>query len=231
MNRARLADALNYAHQNGVIHRDVKPDNILLRNDGSPMLLDFNVGFGRETGVGPGEDFGGSLSYMSPEQRYAFKHSRDPTEVTEASDVYSLALVLYELLSGRLPRENATVVEEATQASDAATTDHSNSAESHVGRTYPKDCLPELKSVIEQCLEIEPTDRPTTAELSRRFAILSTPALRELLVPRKHHWISRVAAWPMSSTTLAAVLPNLIIARLNVLYNRSHYPPFEVSRL
>ena len=227
---ARLADALDYAHQNGVIHRDIKPDNILLRANGSPMLLDLNVGFGRETGVRPGDDFGGSLPYMSPEQRYAFKYSKKSTDVSEASDVYSLAVVIYELLTGHLPNENRTVIAGATVTLNATAHDEADTADLNTTRAYPYDCAEELKSVIEGSLSIEPSERPTTAELARRLAILSTPPLRKLLVPPKNHWTNRLATWPVLGTALAAFVPNLIIAGLNVLYNRLPMNEIKVSQ-
>jgi serine/threonine protein kinase len=92
-----VADALEVAHRIPLIHRDVKPQNILLTNDGHPYLADFGVAYGthsnRLTQTG---GFLGSLHYASPEQL------RGET-VTTASDVYSLAAVMFECLTGRSP--------------------------------------------------------------------------------------------------------------------------------
>jgi serine/threonine-protein kinase len=100
-----VADALDYAHRHGVIHRDIKPENILL-HDGRPMVADFGIALavsaaagGRMTETGLSL---GTPHYMSPEQATAEK------EITGRSDVYSLASVLYEMLSGQPPHVGGT---------------------------------------------------------------------------------------------------------------------------
>jgi len=95
-----VADALDYAHRNGVIHRDIKPENILL-HDGRPMVMDFGIALavsaaagGRMTETGMSL---GTPHYMSPEQATADR------DITGRSDIYSLASVLYEMLTGEPP--------------------------------------------------------------------------------------------------------------------------------
>ncbi|MHB1095944.1 MAG: protein kinase domain-containing protein [Gemmatimonadaceae bacterium] len=101
----QVADALDYAHRHGVIHRDIKPENILL-HDGRPMVADFGIALalsaaagGRMTETGLSL---GTPHYMSPEQATAEK------EITGRADVYSLASVLYEMLTGNPPHTGAT---------------------------------------------------------------------------------------------------------------------------
>ena len=100
---ARVCDAVQYAHQQGVIHRDLKPANILVDETGQPKTLDFGVARLTES-ENPGTlktDVGvvvGTLQYMSPEQV-----AGDPIEIDTRSDIYALGVILYELLAEQLP--------------------------------------------------------------------------------------------------------------------------------
>src|SRR5262249_14416532 len=94
---ACLADGLAHAHERGILHRDVKPANVLLTDDGTPMLLDFNLGQDVKSG---GEAFiGGTLPYAAPEQLRAFQTNAGGVDAR--ADVYSLGVLLHELLTGR----------------------------------------------------------------------------------------------------------------------------------
>ncbi|CAG0952030.1 eukaryotic-like serine/threonine-protein kinase [Phycisphaerales bacterium] len=102
----RVCEAVHHGHQRGVIHRDLKPQNILVLPDGTPKLIDFGVAFATDadmsrvsvsTGVGA---LVGTFAYMSPEQCEG-----DPAGVDTRSDVYALGVVLYELLAGERPHD------------------------------------------------------------------------------------------------------------------------------
>src|SRR4051812_34460558 len=108
---AKVADAVHYAHQKAIIHRDLKPANILVDDTGQPKILDFGVARatdGDVKSVTVQTDVGqiiGTLPYMSPEQA-----GGDPAQLDTRSDVYSLGVIGYELLAGRLPHELKTLM-------------------------------------------------------------------------------------------------------------------------
>jgi eukaryotic-like serine/threonine-protein kinase len=103
---ARIADAVHHAHQRGVIHRDLKPGNVLVDELGQPKILDFGVA--RSTGSDVQvttlhTDVGqliGTLPYMSPEQV-----AGDPSQIDTRSDVYALGVITYQLLTGHMPHD------------------------------------------------------------------------------------------------------------------------------
>ncbi len=106
---SQVGMALDYAHQRGIVHRDVKPDNIMIINKGRVCLADFGLSrlLGVDTLSGPGSVLG-SPSYMSPEQTRGL-------DLDHRSDLYSFGLVLYQCLLGRLPYRPGNIVEIMSQ--------------------------------------------------------------------------------------------------------------------
>ena len=102
----KVCDAVHHAHQKGVIHRDLKPGNILVDENGQPKVLDFGVARATDADIRTATlqtDVGqlvGTLAYMSPEQMGA-----DSGRLDTRSDVYSLGVICYELLTGRVPHD------------------------------------------------------------------------------------------------------------------------------
>jgi tetratricopeptide (TPR) repeat protein len=114
---AKVCDAVHHGHQKGIVHRDLKPSNILVGPNGNPRIIDFGVARATDSDMAltmQQTDVGqlvGTLQYMSPEQCLA-----DPHDIDTRSDLYSLGIVLYELVCGQLPyRIDKTPIFEATR--------------------------------------------------------------------------------------------------------------------
>jgi eukaryotic-like serine/threonine-protein kinase len=153
--------ALAAAHAAGLVHRDVKPQNLILRRDGVLKLGDFGIAFGLEgTRLTVAGTVLGTASYLAPEQARG-------EEVTAAADVYGLGAVLYELLTGRPPRTPVTLAELA--ATEAI--------------PVPQDAPPKLARIVMRCLAAAADDRPASAgELARELAV-TIPEVHTLPLP------------------------------------------------
>ncbi|MEP6834229.1 MAG: protein kinase [Gemmatimonas sp.] len=149
----QVADALAYAHSSGVVHRDIKPDNVLIDAEtGRATVTDFGIARALEggsrltlTGIAVG-----TPAFMSPEQ------ATGEREIDGRSDVYSLGIMGYLMLAGRLPFE--------ATSTPAMLVKHV-SERPHPLREYRPDAPPALVAVIERCLAKSPDDRWTAAGL------------------------------------------------------------------
>ena len=137
-----IADALDHAHRRGVIHRDVKPTNVLVDGDGSPYLADFGIAHLLDAGRVTTE-FVGTPAYTAPEQVRG-------EQLTGACDQYALGCVLFECLTGRLPFPDPTVVG-LMQAHLAQPPPPASSFVPALG--------PEIDTVLARALAKQPTDR------------------------------------------------------------------------
>ena len=150
---AVLADALDYAHAQGIVHRDVKPGNILLTAAGEPVLSDFGLAL-HDAALGSGSHFVGTPAYMSPEQARYEGH-----RVDGRSDIYSLGTVLYELLTGSRP----------FQARDREELlDYVRNVEARPPRQIDRTLPRELERICLKSLAKRAADRyPTAGDMAR----------------------------------------------------------------
>jgi len=141
-----VCGAVHYAHQHLVVHRDIKPTNILVTSDGAPKLLDFGIAKILTQDVAPKDATVTGVWAMTPE--YASPEQLQGKPITTATDVYSLGLVLYELLagqrahrfSGRMPHEIARVVlESEPDKPSRAISRRTNPGETPSGRVEKRD--------------------------------------------------------------------------------------------
>lgn len=216
---ACLAEGLQHSHQQHVLHRDIKPANVLLTSEGIPKLADFNISYcSKVAGVSPATFFGGSLSYMSPEQLEACNpaNPRDPADVDHRSDIYSLGIVLYELLVGQRPYSDVY----DTDGSDLLA--HMTLKRQRQDYAYPeKPTIPEsVRETIDRCLFAAPRKRWQSAEqLQQRLKLCGNPKVRDYLFPSSKSLRQRVLPFSRLLMIVGFLLPNLLAAIFNFYYN------------
>ena len=210
---ARLADGLAHAHERGILHRDLKPANVLLTDEGQPMLLDFNLATDTKTNALPAAaSIGGTLPYMSPEHLRAFRGSSAP--VDGRSDVYSLGVILYELLAGKHPFRSYGGL--TSEILDDMIQDRLDPATPL--QTRNPAVSPAVASIVHRCLAAEPTKRYQNArhlqeDLERHLQNLSLKHAPEpSLTERSRKFLRRHPA--LTSLTSMAVVAAVVIAAL-----------------
>jgi serine/threonine protein kinase len=235
---ARLAEALAHAHSQGVIHRDIKPANVLVNRYGRPLLADFNIAHS------PGSEgtLGGTLAHMAPEHLDAFNPTTGtPSDaVDERSDLYSLGVMLFELLTGRLPFTRRVDSQHVCESLREL------AAERRVQAPSPRALRPEIPELLDRqvrrCLDPEPEQRfasaadlmraldgcrelrkldkmsaPTQPESGRGALRLFAPLSFLASMPRL---LGRLCQrWPFAMLPVLALFPNMVGSFVNILYN------------
>lgn len=195
---AKIARAVHYAHQHGILHRDLKPTNVLLDADGEPHLTDFGLAKLIEQqgeNLTQSQAILGSAAYMSPEQA-----AGKTSEISVASDVYSLGAILYEMLTRKPPFTGDSFLGVLRQVIENEPVKPS---------ALNPEVDPELETICLKCLEKEPTRRYSSAldvalDLERWLAgepIVARPATR----------FERLLKWAKRKPAIAALSALLII--------------------
>jgi serine/threonine protein kinase/Tfp pilus assembly protein PilF len=216
---ARLAEALEHAHDRGLLHRDVKPSNVLIAGDGTPMLLDFNLStdiFRESTPAEARAMLGGTLPYMSPEHLDAFNPigTTSAKEIDGRSDIYAIGLILFEMITGAPPFEEPPASLPLVEIVTMMTYQRRMILPS--ARAINPKVSWSLESVLWKCLEPNPDRRYRLAgELAEDLRrLLDDRPLRhapELSVrERAAKWVRRHPG-ARSTTTLGMVSAGLIL--------------------
>ena len=215
----QVASALSVAHAAGIVHRDIKPENIMRRPDGLVKILDFGIAklsepdatgdSNQTTGFRTLTEAGlvmGTVNYMSPEQARGLA-------VDESTDIWSLGVVLYEMLTGRLPFSGATRMDTMVAVLDrepAALSDNSTPLQFIVGKCLSKDVAgryrtaDELVSALRQAHE--QLNQPLPRQSRARWPIVALAAL--LICATVGVLVYKRPLRPVASQTAAAPAPD-----------------------
>jgi serine/threonine protein kinase len=222
---AKLASALDYANSRGVLHRDVKPANVLLTAEGEPLLADFNIGCCTKLeGAGPKAIFGGSLPYMSPEHLEAFNpaHPRAPESLDVRADIFSLAVTLWELLASQRPFGQELRSDSWSSMLSELVAQRQAGPKAEAIEAASDDDVPGLREVLLRCLDANPERRPTSAgEMAYELELCLRPATRDLVRPKAGGWRGIIRHYPVVTLLAAGLIPNLFAAAFNIAYNEA----------
>lgn len=221
----QLGHALDDAHKRGVLHRDVKPANVLMSAEGVPKLADFNVSMAGAAGrAGAAATLGGSIGYMAPEHLAAIGGlpGTKVSDVAEKADLYSLAVLLWEMWQGRRPFQTKGEAESWTDAlaQQIVSRDASlHEPERQDGGDGSSERV--LENALREALSNDPADRPASgAEFAGRLQLALHPEAAALFDPPAESWRSRALKLPAVAMIAAAVLlPNIAAGLFNYFYN------------
>ena len=229
---SQLAAALDYAHRSGIVHGDIKPENIIVNQFGRPLLVDFNLAK-NAIEIEP-RSVGGTVPYMSPEsldqliRTLQQKQQRDPTSTdpcgdspnAELSDLYSLAIVLWETLCGRRPF--ATIDVDQDQPYAELLTHFSEPARD-------SEQLPfNLAMILRRAFHRDPAARFQSGKDFAAHLAGASHQTRAIEAPNRGtigRWISRFpACWLIA----AGVAPHLCASFLQITYNQAQVQTLQM---
>lgn len=185
---SELAQVLGYVHAQGVVHRDVKPSNVLVDSDGRFRLADFGISHLVDaSGLTPAEPSAGTTPYLSPEQV-----QRRPTG--PPADVYALALVLLEAMSGRpeYPGDGSTAADDRLRRPPVV----------------PPELPEPLRSTLQLMTALDPARRPDAPEVAARLGRPPEPDAPPAPAPGRGRWIALAAIGVLVLGLLFALVMN-----------------------
>jgi serine/threonine protein kinase/cytochrome c-type biogenesis protein CcmH/NrfG len=195
----KIARTVQFAHEHGILHRDIKPGNILLDRQGEPHLTDFGLArlLEQESTITHSSDVLGTPSYMSPEQAEG-----NNVRVSRATDVYGLGAVLYQLLTGHPPFAGGTTYETIRLVLDT---------QPRQPRLWNRKVDRDLSTICLKCLEKDPQRRYPSAlalaeDLERWLRHEPIQARRTGIFTRGRKWVRRNPAIAALIAALAAVI-------------------------
>jgi serine/threonine protein kinase len=202
----QICGGLEHAHASGLVHRDIKPGNLLLREDGTVKIADFGIARAAQatklTQIG---SVLGTAAYLAPEQA-----AGEP--VTAAADIYSLGCVLFELLTGRTPYVFETLPELVVKQREEPITPL---------RELQPDVPAELEAAVMHCLARRPEYRPASAaELAQELAAGSPEPPTEALPQSSGVRATEVATVPLTQAPATAPMPRTRVPRRQITLPR-----------
>jgi eukaryotic-like serine/threonine-protein kinase len=212
----QIAQALSFAHQQGLVHRDVKPQNVLLNGTGTAKVTDFGIARSLDVqhGVTQTGTVLGTSDYIAPEQAQG-------KDVDEQTDVYSLGVVMYELLTGEVPFPGESFVAVAMR--------HINEPPPPIRDKRP-DVPPRVEAAVQRAMAKNPRDRFASmaelcAEIDACLAELHGGETQVIGAPpvaprRRAH--RRSSAWPVIVALLALMAAGAVIGYLLLHHSHGH---------
>src|SRR5919199_4422345 len=182
----QILNALRFAHRNGIVHRDIKPHNVLVDGEGRVKVTDFGIARAGPSQMTEEGSIIGTAQYLSPEQAQG-------APVTAASDLYSVGIVLYELLTGTVPLTGDTPVEMAMK--------HPSKGPDPPSRPRP-DVPRDLDLVVMRALAKDPEERYQTAD--EMDADLARVARGVSVSPETEEAATAIIARPITAATVVA---------------------------
>ena len=214
---AKVARTVHYAHEHGILHRDIKPGNILLDAKGEPHLTDFGLArlLDTQSSVTRTIDVLGTPSYMAPEQA-----AGETTKLSKATDVYGLGAVLYQLLTGQPPFAGGTTYETIRLLRDT---------EPRPPRSLKPKIDRELSTICLKCLEKDPQRRYSSAQALAED--LEHWLKHEPIAARRTGLLTRGSKWVRRNPGIAVMAAMLfaLAVPLGVIVWKSEFIPDKVG--